>query len=295
MRAAVLALCLAAAALPAWGETVRVDGPASAAIATGEPAGLDLVSRRFERRALFSADGSETPYLIEIETVSRTPLAMGDEADLPAAHRVTLRGVTAAGIGPVLGQLEVAANAVKVERMPLLEAETWGCCVQANTIRSFDLLTGKFVAAASSDLPVITATALGDAAKGRPAIGFEVRTYKTIDPAADLIFGDDPAALGLITLMREDKAVQQIRLAVAGGSADISEEVDWNVTIGWQAGAKGALSDHVVIAPGDKAAPSYVWAIDARNRVVIPFVDGHFDLARARVPSRLSLTEKPLP
>lgn len=155
---------------PAGAGEARIDGNASAEILPGDVPGLRLIGRDFLRRSLYAGEGASRDFLIEIESRSELPLAETDDIAPPPLHRLMIRELSGKTIGPILRTLELAANDIRIDRLPLVEAETWGCCVQANTIALYNLLDGRLVAARSTDFDVLTATRLAPGGRGRPAI-----------------------------------------------------------------------------------------------------------------------------
>ncbi|PWR23992.1 hypothetical protein DKG75_05475 [Zavarzinia compransoris] len=279
---------------PAGASDLRLEGPAVAEFVPGAGAFLRLTGRDFLRRSHYVAEGDSRNYLIEVETRSEPPLAESDDIAPPPRRLISVRALSAQGIGPVLRTLDVRANELRIDRMPLAEAETWGCCVQANTIATYDLLTGRLIAARSSDFDVLTATGLPRGGQGE-AVAFQVFTFKAIEPGYEELASADPASLGVITLVREDVPVQRIELRVALGDPQAGEQVEWLNRVQWLDEADGKPRDdqHIVYDAGKPTGRAFTWAVDEGQRIVIPFDGERFDIARARLPARLKLIALP--
>lgn len=278
---------------PAGAGEARIDGTASAEILPGDVPGLRLIGRDFLRRSLYAGEGASRDFLIEIESRSELPLAETDDIAPPPRHRLMIRELSGKTIGPILRTLELAANDIRIDRLPLVEAETWGCCVQANTIALYNLLDGRLVAARSTDFDVLTATRLAPGGEG--ATGYQVFTFKSIEPLYDALVSPDPASLGVITLVREDVPVQRIELRLAQGDPLPGEQVDWLNAVQWlDAARKRPQEDlHIVYDAGKPPGFSYLWTLDETRRIAIPFDGERLDIARAEVPARFRLVERP--
>lgn len=290
----VILLSVAVGAVPAAGAGERrIDGGASAEILAGDVPGLRLIGRDFLRRSLYTPEGGSRPFLVEIESRSELPLAETDDVAPPPQRHLVLRALSDGAIGPVLNSLDLAANDIRIDRLPLVEAETWGCCVQANTIALYNLMDGRLVAARSTDFDVLTATRLAPGGEG--AVGYQLFTFKSIEPLYGELVSPDPASLGMITLVREDVPVQRIELRLAQGEPLPGEQVDWLNLVQWlDLGRKRPQEDlHIVYDAGKATGASYLWTLDETRRIVIPFDGERLDPARAEVPARFRLVERP--
>ncbi len=157
-------------------------------------------------------------------------------------------------------------------------------------MRSYDLLTGKLVSVRSSDLTLPTFTRTGS-----PAVGWRVEVFRGLDPLAEEILGKDPAVFGMVTLIREDVPVQQVLLRFKKpGDGDASTPVDWMNEMGWAAKGKGALTDHFVLNPGEASTMSFVWTIDEKTRIAIPFTGERLDVGHAALPATIAASERPV-
>lgn len=290
----VLLLNIAGGAVrPAEAGESRIDGGASAEILAGNVPGLRLIGREFLRRSLYTGESVSRPFLIEIESRSELPLAEADEVPPPPQRRLVLRALSDGSIGPVLNTLDLAANDIRVDRLPMVEAETWGCCVQANTIALYNLMDSRLVAVRSTDFDVLTATRLVPGGEG--AVGYQFFTFKSVEPLYSELVSPDPASLGVITLVREDVPVQRIELRLAQGDPLPGEQVDWLNAVQWlDAARKRPQEDlHIVYDAGKPPGFSYLWTLDETRRIAIPFDGERLDIARAEVPARFRLVERP--
>jgi hypothetical protein len=288
MRVVFAAAVLAGlAAMPAMAEE-SVSGPASAQVVAGDSPTLRSVSRSFELKNLYVPDGKTRWFVIETETTRQDALIDSDDGVPTGRQIVSLREVVAGAIGPVTTRLSVDAHAVKIDRMPLLEVENWGCCVQSNTLRSYDLLTGRLISVRSSDLALPTFTRTGN-----PAVGWRVEVFRGVEPLGTEMLGSDPTAFGLITLIREDVPVQQVVLRFATDKdGDANTPVDWTNEIGWVAQGKGTLTDHFVLKPEETSTMSLVWTLDEKTRIAIPFTGEKLDVAHAALPAKIVAADR---
>lgn len=288
MRILSIAALVLGLTAPAAAQT-SIDGAASATLAPGASPMLNSTSRTYDLRSLYVNEGQTRWFVIETQTIREDPLEEMDGAVNPGHSTVSLREVLAGReIGPVITTVKTAANDLRVDRMPLLEVENWGCCVQANTLRSYDLLTGRLVSVRSSDLTIPTFTSLG-----QEAVGWRVEVFRALDPVAEEILGSDPAVFGLVTLIREDVPVQQLLLRFRSEKdGDASTPVDWLNQIGWSEAGKEELTDHFVLEPGQASAMSLVWTMDDQTRIAIPFTGERLDAGKATLPAGIVATER---
>lgn len=283
-----LALLLAGGALPAFAADASSTGVSGNAEATlqrdGKALFLMTKSRSFDI-AQFAVKTQTKTVLVEGEVAHRLRVTddLGAKGDETGTVKLTIRPIEANGkFGAPVATRALPGDEIKLESPAGINVITYGCCQENSAEEMLSLASLRTLYVRSGGAPLTTYTQLG-----KPALGRIIAVYLAMTAADEAVLGNDPSAVGMITMAGEGEVRQRIRVHLRAAKAR-EAALEWSTELGWKT-ASDALDNHTVIDPTAPSRPVFQWKIGEKQAIAIPLVDDRLDLGAATLPPNVTL------